>query len=201
MFRFCLFIPYGHVEEEEGVWLFTTCNCQGVDRAIERIICWKVNILEHNIRSPPGRWIVQSKSLSMRGRICGVRRFASSPSSSGMLNRVYHLVVHFQKLHCKENEEVIVGFYTKPPMGGYVSHNKISESIDQSHGNDAIYCSIVFSTLAELISMNRVANWLLFILCSDGMLLCKNFKVNRLVLQFSLYINMSEVGVASIDSP
>ena len=78
-----------------------------------------------------------------------------------MLNRVYHLVVHFQKLHCKENEEVIVGFYTKPPMGGYVSHNKISESINQSYGNDAIYCSIVFS----------------------------------------LYINMSEVGVASIDSP
>ena len=118
MFRFCLFIPYGHVEEEEGVWLFTTWNCQRVDKTIERIICRKVNILEHNIRSPPGRWVVQSKSLSMRGRICGVRRFASSPPSSGMLNRVYHLVVHFQKLHCKENEEVIVGFYTKPPMGG-----------------------------------------------------------------------------------
>ena len=93
--------------------------------------------------------------------MCGVRRFASSPSSSGMLDRVYHLVVHFQKLHCKENEEVIVGFYTKPPMGGYVAHNKISESINQSYGHDAIYCSIVFS----------------------------------------LYINMSEVGVASIDSP
>ena len=82
--------------------------------------------------------------------MCGVRKFASSPSSSGMLNRVYHLVVHFQKLHCKENEEVIVGFIQSHPWAVTWPTIRFPKTL--------IYCSIVFSALAQLISVNRVAN-------------------------------------------
>ena len=74
----------------------------------------------NNISSLPnlcigGDYYEGNETLSIRGRMCGVRESASSPPSSGMLNRVHHLSVHLPKLCCKENEEIIVGVIQSHP--------------------------------------------------------------------------------------